>query len=625
MSKKILALALVFAFAFSFTTKAVTIEELQNQIQQLQLLLAQLQGAQVPSSERYCFNSDLEYKMTSPDVKNLQIVLNKDPNTRVAVSGAGSPGQETNYFGSLTLAAVKKFQAANGIPTTGYVGPLTRAALNDKYCPPTPPTPPTTVAPESTTTTTVVAPAEGSITVTQNPIPGSGTVTVYGGDVQKEIAAYKIKATNSDVRLKRILLQFGITGDFPWRDLSALSLWDGSTLLKEIPASQANWTEVTFATTYTMQFDGLDVLVAKDTEKVLSLKATAVSVPQWKGNITVLIPANGVRGVDTAGLNVYGPAANLAPHAFATAAAQAPTLTVTAAADNPKAGNVIASLTATSRADLMKISVKVEGVDMTLKGGAIKLETDNNNILSGLELYDGTTLLASAADPGPGGTATWSTFTLPIAAGTTKVLTVKAVLPPSPAAGSQLAVSLPALTGLTGVDVNGNARNNGAQTIAGNTLRVYTIAPTLAISSIPSPTFSGDTNHPRSIGDTKISLAITANGGDIYIISTSTTPTNGSHSTISPTTASGTLAYGFTCTSNATKTAGDYDYWRIAAGSTGVCEFSNTLQLTTSTPGNYYRGSVVKVLWNTAATTTSAVSQTWGLDDFNTSQVYLAY
>ena len=53
MSKKILALALVFAFAFSFTTKAVTVEELQAEIQKLQLLLAQLQGTQAPSSEMY--------------------------------------------------------------------------------------------------------------------------------------------------------------------------------------------------------------------------------------------------------------------------------------------------------------------------------------------------------------------------------------------------------------------------------------------------------------------------------------------------------------------------------------------------------------------------------------------
>ena len=39
----------------------------------------------------------------------------------------------TGYFGPITEEAVKKFQSANDIDTFGYVGPLTRAALNDYY------------------------------------------------------------------------------------------------------------------------------------------------------------------------------------------------------------------------------------------------------------------------------------------------------------------------------------------------------------------------------------------------------------------------------------------------------------------------------------------------------------
>lgn len=75
------------------------------------------------------YGHDLYSDMTDPDVKRLQVQLNKNPATQLAISGAGSPGQETAYFGPITFAAVKKYQALNGIPQTGYVGPLTRAAL----------------------------------------------------------------------------------------------------------------------------------------------------------------------------------------------------------------------------------------------------------------------------------------------------------------------------------------------------------------------------------------------------------------------------------------------------------------------------------------------------------------
>jgi len=385
------------------------------------------------------------------------------------------------------------------------------------------------------------------MTLIQNPIPGSGTVTLYGGDVNKEIAAYKIKAINSDLRIKRFIFQFGTGGvDFPWRDISTLSIWDGTTLVKEISASSANFAEITFATTYTFQIDGLDVLVTKDTEKVLSLKATALSIPQYIGNITVLIPANGVRATDSTGLNVYGPGAALGIHTFAAALALAPTVTVTADSANPAAGNVIASITDVSRTDLMKININVVGVNMTFKGGSITLTTDSNDILSGLELYDDTTLLASAADPGPGATATWSTYTLAVPAGTSKVLTVKGVLPANPAASSQLKLDMPATTGLTGIDSNGTARNNGATgAVAGNTQRVYTIAPTFAYSTSGYTVSGSNPNggHPNDLGSASISFTVTANGGDIYIATTTTMTDTLNGGTASAVAATGVITF----------------------------------------------------------------------------------
>ena len=67
-------------------------------------------------------------------VLTLQKILNSDSDTRIASSGAGSPGSETNYFGPATKKAVQKFQAKYGISSSGrsdygVFGPKTKAKL----------------------------------------------------------------------------------------------------------------------------------------------------------------------------------------------------------------------------------------------------------------------------------------------------------------------------------------------------------------------------------------------------------------------------------------------------------------------------------------------------------------
>jgi len=88
----------------------------------------------------FTFDKALEIGMSDIDVKYLQIVLNSNSDTRLAISGVGSPGHETNYFGPLTKAAVIKFQENYSDDVlgpwgltkgTGYVGKTSRNKLNE--------------------------------------------------------------------------------------------------------------------------------------------------------------------------------------------------------------------------------------------------------------------------------------------------------------------------------------------------------------------------------------------------------------------------------------------------------------------------------------------------------------
>ncbi len=78
------------------------------------------------SSSSCVFSSNLFVGMTNSDVVRLQrILINRQ---------YLAPDLATGYFGNLTKAAVQRYQRSRSIDTTGFVGPLTRAALAKENC-----------------------------------------------------------------------------------------------------------------------------------------------------------------------------------------------------------------------------------------------------------------------------------------------------------------------------------------------------------------------------------------------------------------------------------------------------------------------------------------------------------
>ncbi|MEX0651950.1 MAG: hypothetical protein WD509_00540 [Candidatus Paceibacterota bacterium] len=154
----IIVVAMAFGLAFSFTSvKAYALTE--SQIQSILSLLSSFGSDQatidnVNASLRgqattgtgsttggtgFTFTQNFSQGDTGNEVMELQKFLNTDSTTQVAVSGAGSPGNETSFFGPATHAAVIKFQnqyasevlAPVGLATgTGFWGPSSRAKAN---------------------------------------------------------------------------------------------------------------------------------------------------------------------------------------------------------------------------------------------------------------------------------------------------------------------------------------------------------------------------------------------------------------------------------------------------------------------------------------------------------------
>ncbi len=75
----------------------------------------------LPSLTLASINVSLKYGMRGDDVKSLQAFL-------VSKHFLSTPA--TGYFGTLTVKAVKAYQASVGVPATGLVGSMTRAKIN---------------------------------------------------------------------------------------------------------------------------------------------------------------------------------------------------------------------------------------------------------------------------------------------------------------------------------------------------------------------------------------------------------------------------------------------------------------------------------------------------------------
>ncbi|HRH25788.1 MAG TPA: peptidoglycan-binding domain-containing protein, partial [Parcubacteria group bacterium] len=415
--------AMVLGFAAPVAAQSVA--ELQAQIAALMAQLSAMSGGASASS---AITSDLTVGSTGSQVVALQ---NSLVSGGYLVMPAGvAPG----YFGALTKTAVAKWQAAVGLPATGYFGPLSRAKFTGSVAGTT--TGGTTTG--GTVSGTITTPGvEGTLTVTSAPVSNS---TLYEGENMVTVLGFKAEADLSDIAIQRVKIDLGTTNTL-YRDiLSKIYLVDdaGKTLAS---ADLNNSTVVRNGSNeYELTMTGFSSVVAKDATRNYMIKADVQDTID-SGDLTsytITLADNGVRGIDGAGIDLYSPALDTdvtKSVTFASSLTDSASLTVSANSSNPSSREIVAaSGSSDNEADKVVLMV----FDVRAEKDAIKVTDLQNFVItksasatagatastSYLYVGNGTggQLLASAALTGSDADFTDIDYTIP--AGTTRTFTL---------------------------------------------------------------------------------------------------------------------------------------------------------------------------------------------------------
>jgi len=631
LTKKIVAIATTVTCAVWMISpgvaSALTAEELLAQIQtlqtQLNALMSQystLTGSTAGTVPAACsgvtFAANLTIGSTGAAVQCLQALLNTDAATQVAATGVGSTGAETTYFGSLTKAAVVKFQdkyAAEiltplGLTAgTGFVGASTRAKLNSMLTTGT--TPPTTPG-----TTTPTGPAtEGTLSLTAAATPANAQ-TIYVGQIDKEIAGLTVKALGSDILLSRLDINFTTR---PWLNISTITITDGTTVVT-YDVTEANTVEVTAGSSYLVRVLNLGITVPNNTTKTLTIKVTPKLVAgDSTETITYNIPANGLRGTDGAAIVQYAPSTALTARTFTIATASG-AVTLSVNASNPAERAIMGNAAAvTENVELLRFDVKATVNDVILSQVTTSAVTDTNGVTQTLKLYDGDTLLAATSTV-TGVTHAFAPLNLRITKDATKTLSIKADIPIVTGAKQNASTSVSVATGgIVSADAGTFASiTAGGSTATGKKVYLYTAAPSLALVSTSIATNrAGRTDGSNTISaDAKIKFNVTAVGGDIYVSS-------GTAGVVATTTNTASIQ---TSISSAYTTDAETDSnWLVRNGETKWFEVTSFITNASPTAGYVYM-DFASFTWGTS---TAANTYTWNWDTipltYRTSQAYL--
>ncbi|HEY0964400.1 MAG TPA: hypothetical protein VGE31_01250 [Candidatus Paceibacterota bacterium] len=278
------AIAMIFAAVAPVQAQEST-EDLQKTINDLLAQVAALQGQMgdkgaAPSVGSCNFTMDLKTGSTGADVKALQQFLNSDPDTRVAASGVGSAGMETEYYGPATAAAVSKFQVkyraeilspAGLVNPTGFFGPGSRAQAN-KLCAGSDDGDDSDDDSDDSDEDTELS-GEGQLDVFE--IDDASDSDIEEGSEDAEVAEITLEATDGDIEITRMDIAVTNVADDPWEVFESFTLWVDGEMVGEVDASDED--EYLDEDAGEIRFSGLNIVAMEDEEVEITIAASVQS------------------------------------------------------------------------------------------------------------------------------------------------------------------------------------------------------------------------------------------------------------------------------------------------------------------------------------------------------------
>jgi len=534
------------AMAFSLVAPAAQAQDVSSMsLEQLIALVNSLQtqlsgSASATGTCSTTFTRSLSTGSTGVDVMNLQKFLNSDPDTVVALSGAGSPGMETSYYGSLTATAVSKFQTKYSadilVPVgltspTGYFGPSTMAKAN-ALCSATPSTPSTPSTPGG------LQGGAGTLDETQF-MSGLNNEEVGEGQEDVEVAGLEITPDNSDISLAAVKLTFdhaqgseessSATRFDKYAD--EVSLWlDGEEVARVDADEFSKDSSGIYSKTLTLKN-----AVIRDGDKgelVVAISA-ANNIDSTDAGEEWGVKFASIRYQDAQGAYITDSTSTdvntyriFSFEDFATASDQKFRVRSGDSSINNARTIEISSTAKTNGVDILSFNVEVEGdSDMNLDVVIVDWAAGNattSGMVTAAQLYmDGDRVGSESLSlSGTSGVITFDDLDLDLDAGETYEFEVRVDVAKTAAgfdSGSTFSIDVASSTDWTVEDENGDSVSDRSGSASSDNHKFVTEGANLALGTVSTKEVYNSTTPSASYGEFRMQVKVTAIGDTIWV------------------------------------------------------------------------------------------------------------